>query len=117
MLFAHKIIQYMHAGITANLLYALRGISIYRPVYVLLNNLVGKAQAINRQSAEAHGMDITTPFFKNLPYIVENVSNPLSALGMAYRQQACLQKLPYVVSLALITSYRPVHKIDLCTSL
>ena len=51
------------------------------------------------QSAEAHGMDITTPFCKNLPNIIENVSNPFSSLGTTYRQQAYVTKnFPYVVS-------------------
>ena len=48
---------------------------------------------------EAHGMDTTTPFFKSLPDIVENVSNPLSALGTAYKQQVYVSNnFPYVVS-------------------
>jgi len=40
------------------------------------------------QSCEAHGMDMSFPFFQDLPGIVENVSNPLATLGTEYRQQS-----------------------------
>jgi len=46
-----------------------------------------------RQSCVAHGMDMSSPFFQDLPGILENVSNPLATLGTAYRQQSYV-KLP-----------------------
>ena len=52
-----------------------------------------------RQCGEAHGMDMSSPFFQDLPGILENVSNPLATLGTAYRQQSYVKKnFPYVVS-------------------
>lgn len=69
-------------------------------VGVITDDIITKTLSAVEQSAESHGMDVTTPFFRNLPNITDNLSNPLSMLGTAYRQQMYVsQNLPYVVSL------------------
>ena len=67
---------------------------------IMTDHVVTKTLSAVEQSAEAHGMDLTSPFFENLPKIAEDVSNPFSALETAYRQQTYVSKnFPYVVSL------------------
>ena len=85
---------------------------VIQVVEVITDHVVTKTLSAVEQSAEAHGMDITSPFFKNLPNIVENESNPLSALGTAYRQQAYVSKnFPYVVSLIKSVMREPEYPI------
>ena len=52
------------------------------------------------QSAKAYDMDVSAPCLKNLPTIIESISNPLSSLGTSYRRKSYVAKhFPYVVSM------------------
>ena len=74
-------------------------IEVVQVVEIFTADVISKTLSAVEESAEAHGMDITTPFFRNLPNITDSVSNPLTTLATAYRQQAYVSKnFPYVVS-------------------
>ena len=64
-------------------------------VGVITEDVITKTLSAVKQSAESHGVDVTTPFFRNLPNITDSLSNPLTILGTAYRHAAdvCLSKL------------------------
>ena len=80
-------------------------------VGVTTDDIITKTLSAVEQSAESHGMDVTTPFFRNLPNITDNLSNPLSMLGTAYRQQMYVsQNLPYVVSLLRVLPSSVLYK-------
>ena len=72
---------------------------VVQVVEIFTADVISKTLSAVEESAEAHGMDITTPFFRNLSNITDSVSNPLTTLATAYRQQAYVSKnFPYVVS-------------------
>lgn len=72
---------------------------VIQVVEVMNDHVTSQILSAVEQSAEAHGMDVTTPSFRNLPNIIDSVSNPLTTLGTMYRQQTYVSKnFPYVVS-------------------
>ena len=57
-----------------------------------MDHMVTETLSAVKKSGKAHGMDVDTPFFNNLPSIIEEATNPLSALGTEYRQQSYVTK-------------------------
>ena len=88
---------------------------VIQVVGIVADHVVMKTLSAVQQSAEDHGIDTDTPFFRSLPDIAENVSNPLSSLGTAYKQQSYVAKnFPYVVNLIHLVNYEVIMVSIIC---